>query len=507
MSAKRCLIVDDSRSARTFLTRILQRYDLKVDGAASAEEALQYLRAEHPDVIFMDHLMPGMDGFQALSAIKSDPRTAAIPVMMYTSQEGALYVDQARALGAIGVLPKQTLPDDVNRALQQLHLLGESKPVELVRASLAPVAAKPADLAGAAVPADAADGADAATASIPAAAAGDAPLNLMTPELRAQFDALLRAHGIELRRFVAASLAQHTGQIISEVRALMDGTAPSAAAPSDAAPSAGTPVAAPPAPAEATRASRPLHGGAAALWLGALAALIALAAGLFWYQAQRQDAHLVQQPSTAQSPAPVPANPNTPAQSLAAPLAAPLAPAATPPADAATTTAPATADAAAGDAAPASTGAPMQMVESVPFGELPLAGERIASLRALLQRLAATGFRGVVEIQSFPGRFCMLADGAAPQLPAADVAYAKCAKVGNPVNYADAHSLQSPEFATLLATQAGRSRGTLDVQLVVGDAAEVASPYPAISAALTAGEWNRAAAANNRIEVRTRPVP
>src|SRR5262249_1973638 len=111
MSAKRALIVDDSRSARTFLTRILQRYDLQVDGAGSVEEALQYLTAEHPDVIFMDLLMPGMDGFQALSAIKNDPRTAAIPVMMYTSQEGEVYVDQARALGAVGVLPKQTRPD------------------------------------------------------------------------------------------------------------------------------------------------------------------------------------------------------------------------------------------------------------------------------------------------------------------------------------------------------------------------------------------------------------
>jgi hypothetical protein len=47
----------------------------------------------------------------------------------------------------------------------------------------------------------------------------------------------------------------------------------------------------------------------------------------------------------------------------------------------------------------------------------------------------------------------------------------------------------------------------MDVQLAVGSAGEVATPYPLASAALTAGEWNRAAAANNRIEVRTRPTP
>src|SRR6187455_2251751 len=112
MSAKRALIVDDSRSARVILTRILESYELEVDSAESAEQALEYLRHGRPDVIFMDHLMPGMDGFQAVRAIKSNPRTATIPILMYTSQEGELYVGQARALGAVGVLPKSVAPVD-----------------------------------------------------------------------------------------------------------------------------------------------------------------------------------------------------------------------------------------------------------------------------------------------------------------------------------------------------------------------------------------------------------
>ncbi|MBS0386974.1 MAG: response regulator [Proteobacteria bacterium] len=493
MSAKRCLIVDDSRSARIFLTRILQRYDLQVDGAASAEEALQYLRAEHPDVIFMDHLMPGMDGFQALSAIKSDPRTAAIPVMMYTSQEGELYVDQARALGAVGVLPKQTLPDDVNRALQQLRLLGEVQPPQLVRAALTPAAGAGAPPTPAGVTATPTSVAPAGAAPSGATPAADAPPNLLSPELRAQLDALLRDHGVELRRFVAASLAQHTVQIISEVRALIDGTAPDAVAAPAAAPATeASPTAAPatamPVAPEVAQPVAPRgrpRGGAAALWLGAVAALVAMAAGLFWFQAERQRAQAAARPPTTRAPVPV-----APAAAVAA---APAVPAASTSADAATpsVTAP----------------APIELVESVPFGEPPLAGARIASLRKLFEQLAAAGFHGAVEISSYPGRFCMQQSGAAPQLPAADVAYSKCATVGNPVNYADAHTLQSAEFATLLAAQAGRGRGTLDVQLVVGSAADVATPYPAITAPLTAGEWNRAAAANNRIEVHTRPLP
>src|SRR5580700_7497185 len=122
MGAKRALIVDDSKSARLFLARTLEKYDIDVDSAESAEAAIAYLSSNRPDVIFMDHLMPGMDGLQAVQAIKNNPRTATIPIMMYTSQEGELYVGQARALGAIGVLPKQIKPADVTKVLYQLNL-------------------------------------------------------------------------------------------------------------------------------------------------------------------------------------------------------------------------------------------------------------------------------------------------------------------------------------------------------------------------------------------------
>ena len=127
MTGKRALIVDDSRSARVILSRMLEHHGMAVDTAESAEQALEFLAQSRPDVIFMDHLMPGMDGFQAVQAIKSDPLTATIPLMMYTSQEGELYVSQARALGAVGVLPKTVRPVDVSRVLYQLHLLPDRR--------------------------------------------------------------------------------------------------------------------------------------------------------------------------------------------------------------------------------------------------------------------------------------------------------------------------------------------------------------------------------------------
>ena len=84
MGQKRALVVDDSKSARVILSRMLEKYDIEVDMAESAEQAIEYLKHGRPDAIFMDHLMPGMDGLQAVKAIKSNPQTATIPIMMYT---------------------------------------------------------------------------------------------------------------------------------------------------------------------------------------------------------------------------------------------------------------------------------------------------------------------------------------------------------------------------------------------------------------------------------------
>ncbi len=122
---KTALIVDDSKTARVVLEKMLETHDLDVDHADSAESALSYLGENRPDIIFMDHEMPGMDGFEAVSAIKKNPATATIPIMMYTAQEGELYVGQARALGAVGVLPKEVEPVELVKVLESLRVIGE----------------------------------------------------------------------------------------------------------------------------------------------------------------------------------------------------------------------------------------------------------------------------------------------------------------------------------------------------------------------------------------------
>lgn len=123
MNKKEALVVDDSKLARFVLKEMLVEQGFQVVTVESAEEALGYLCAHRPDVIFMDHTMPGMDGFSAVKAIKRDPKTAMIPIMMYTSKAGEVYCSQARALGAVAVLPKQLKPVHLEQVLRDLHLL------------------------------------------------------------------------------------------------------------------------------------------------------------------------------------------------------------------------------------------------------------------------------------------------------------------------------------------------------------------------------------------------
>jgi CheY-like chemotaxis protein len=186
--ARRALVVDDSNAARTLLSRMLERYEIEVDSAESAEQALDYLGHHRPDVIFMDHMMPGMDGLQAVQTIKNNPRTATIPIMMYTSQEGELYVGQARALGALGVLPKQIKPADVSKVLYQLHLLPERRTTE--QSSFRRL--------------DEADDAQAAPAPKPLT------------------DAALREQFAELRRTLVAMLDSHSERIKAELRSMLE---------------------------------------------------------------------------------------------------------------------------------------------------------------------------------------------------------------------------------------------------------------------------------------------
>ena len=107
MARGHALIVDDSSTARIILARLLERADLTTKGVASAEEGLTQLREEAFDLVFLDHLLPGMNGLEALDVIKADSELRHIPVFLYTSQSAERYRQDAKARGAAGVIGKQ----------------------------------------------------------------------------------------------------------------------------------------------------------------------------------------------------------------------------------------------------------------------------------------------------------------------------------------------------------------------------------------------------------------
>ena len=442
---KRALIVDDSRSARVILSRMLEGYGLQVDSSESAEHALEYLRQTRPDVIFMDHLMPGMDGFQAIQAIKGNPDTAMIPVVMYTSQEGELYVSQARALGAVGVLPKTVKQADVSRVLYQLRLLPErreSRPA-------APTLYTAQETA-------------AVRTQSPAVVIGE-----IEAAIRATTAPLLKEHSTEMRRFVLASLEAFARRIGTEMK-------PAAAPPPP------EPMEAPPPPPPPSR--WPLVAAIAALAL--LPTLVLAVIHTRTLDAMNE---------LAQS--------NSKLASFAEEQQIQLA---------------ALRHAVQGREAQLSTAAAARPAaaeelefEPVPYGEAPLSGARLERLRDMIAQLKAGGFRGTLKVATFVGEFCLVGNGiegysmAADDLPAS-----RCDLRGNPFDDGlSAAQRQSLPFANLVSSLRQGKDESLRVE-VEHEGRRPAVPYPRGDqlAKVTAGDWNKIASQNNRVEFAAQPA-
>jgi CheY-like chemotaxis protein len=449
MARKSALVVDDSKSARVILSRMLEKYDIEVDMAESAEQAIEYLKNNRPDAIFMDHLMPGMDGLQAVKAIKGNPQTAMIPIMMYTSQEGELYVGQARALGAMGVLPKQVRPVDVSKVLYELHLLPD-------RRDTAEPALHPVEI----------DSGIAAERT-PSRPAGPGPI-----DWGRRLETAVKDQGVDIRRFIVASLDSFSTRIISDVRNSM--------------PIQGAdPIAPPPAP---PKPPWPWIAGIlgaglvavvfAASWVATrneLSGVRAELAGLKSTNAELQRSRLDLGATVKDLTAALAANTNS--QSMSPPGA--------------------------GAASGVST-----KIEPVPYGEIAFDRSRLEVLRELLTKLEAQAFHGTVKITSSGGMYCLTGnatDGYAPA--AATLPVSRCDLVGNPLDDAlSGQQRQSLAFANLVAAARQRTAGAITVALESTGTAHPTMAYPARTEAVTAGDWNKVAAANNRVEFSVEPV-
>jgi DNA-binding response OmpR family regulator len=107
--APRVLLAEDDRFLRRAAAARLRQQGFTVLVAVDGEEALRVARAERPDVVLLDLIMPKLQGFEVLKALKGDPATSPIPVIVLSNLGQERDVRQAMELGAVAYFIKAHL--------------------------------------------------------------------------------------------------------------------------------------------------------------------------------------------------------------------------------------------------------------------------------------------------------------------------------------------------------------------------------------------------------------
>ncbi len=107
------LIVDDSPTEVHVMKKALERGGYQTAVAGDGQEGIRLAREMHPDLIFMDVVMPGMNGYQATRALVADPDTHRIPIVMVTSKGQATDRIWGLRQGAVDYMVKPVSPDEL----------------------------------------------------------------------------------------------------------------------------------------------------------------------------------------------------------------------------------------------------------------------------------------------------------------------------------------------------------------------------------------------------------
>ncbi len=123
---KRILLVEDSTTQAFFTTRVLERNGYEVIVATNGTEGIEYARQMSPDLVIMDVVMPGANGFQATRAITSGLKTRHIPVVMLSSKDQTADKVWALRQGAMNYLTKPVQEAELIATVGQL--LADAEP-------------------------------------------------------------------------------------------------------------------------------------------------------------------------------------------------------------------------------------------------------------------------------------------------------------------------------------------------------------------------------------------
>jgi CheY-like chemotaxis protein len=100
VAAKRILVVDDERDVQDLVRLVLEMTGYVVSSAADGEEALAQIQAFHPDLVVLDIMMPGLDGWGVLKTLQGSPDSPPVVIL------SAIALSRALAPGAVAFIPK-----------------------------------------------------------------------------------------------------------------------------------------------------------------------------------------------------------------------------------------------------------------------------------------------------------------------------------------------------------------------------------------------------------------
>lgn len=116
----RMLVIDDSATIVALLRRMLRQNNYLTLEAGDAEQGIELARAERPDLIFLDIVLPGMNGFAALRQLRRDPLTRDIPIIMISGNEQATEEFYVHRIGADDFMKKPFSRAEVFARIERL---------------------------------------------------------------------------------------------------------------------------------------------------------------------------------------------------------------------------------------------------------------------------------------------------------------------------------------------------------------------------------------------------
>lgn len=107
------LIIEDEKLIIVSTQMVLEAAGFRVESATNGEDGIAKARSQTPDLVLLDIMMPGIDGWETLTRLKRDPATANIPVVIFTAREHSRGHQKSAEMGAVDYFRKPFEPDEL----------------------------------------------------------------------------------------------------------------------------------------------------------------------------------------------------------------------------------------------------------------------------------------------------------------------------------------------------------------------------------------------------------